>query len=93
MKIRSAVLEGPQNPGRWPVLRTPHSSISPLMSALSTHYKRIKREAKTEKNKEERENLNKRQKLERSKNKSLDQAKIDPLRQRQQLDAIDQTQA
>ena len=51
------------------------------MSALSTHHKRTKIETKTVKNKEARENLNKWQKLERSKNKSLDQAKIDSLRQ------------
>jgi len=63
------------------------------MSALSTHHKRTKIETKTVKNKEARENLNKWQKLGRSKNKSLDQAKIDSLRQGQRLDAIDQTQA
>ena len=63
------------------------------MSALSTHHKWTKRETKTVKNKETRKNMNKWQKLERSKNKSLDQAEIDSLRQGQRLDAIDQTQA
>ena len=54
-----------------------------IVNTPQSNQKRTKREAKTEKNKEEVE-------LERSKSKSLDQENIDPLRQGQRLDAIDQ---
>jgi hypothetical protein len=57
------------------------------MSALSTHHKRTKR---SDKKKQESEELKQVTKSSESQEQSLTQAKIDSLRQGQRLDAIDQ---
>ena len=60
------------------------------MSALSTHHKRTKRSEKKRNKKHEREELKQVTKSSERQELSLTQAKIDPLRQGQRLDAIDQ---
>ena len=61
------------------------------MSALSTHHKRTKRsETKEEQRSTKEKNSSKWQKAQKRQEQSLTQAKIDPLRQGQRLDAIDQ---
>ena len=57
------------------------------MIALSTHHKRTKR---SDKKKQESEELKQVTKITERQKQSLTQAEIDPLRQGQQLDAIDQ---